>query len=122
MARPGTRTIWGRTPASGTVFARGNVLPWTLEKDRQTGAFTPDDRLLFNSVEVALMAARASLGLVYTFEDYAAPELASGRLVSVLDDWTPPFPGPSLYFSGRRLMPAALRAFVDHVKAETRRQ
>ena len=105
----------------GTVFARGNILPWTLEKDGQTRAFTPEDRLLFNSVEIALIAARASLGLVYTFEDYAAAELASGRLVAVLDDWTPPFPGPSLYFSGRRLMPAALRAFVDHVKAESRR-
>ena len=73
--------------------------------------------MLFNSVESGIMAARSSLGLVYTFDDYLEADLAEGRLVSVLDDWTPPFPGPSLYFSERRLMPAALQAFVDHVKS-----
>ena len=105
----------------GTVFARGNILPWSLEKGKDTISFTPRDRLLVNSIEVALMAARASLGLIYTFDDYMTDDLASGRMVTVLEDWTPPFPGPSLYFSDRRLMPAALRAFVDHVKTETRK-
>ena len=104
----------------GTVFARDNVLPWSLENGDGAVEFVPRDRLLFNSVDVALIAARASLGLVYTFDDYVDADLASGRLVTVLDGWTPPFPGPSLYFPDRRLMPAALRAFVDHVKAETR--
>ena len=105
----------------GTVFARGNILPWSLETGDDTIDFVPSDRLLFNSIDVAIMAARASLGLVYTFDDYIAADLASGRLVAVLDDWTPPFSGPSLYFSDRRLMPAALRSFVNHVKAEARK-
>jgi DNA-binding transcriptional LysR family regulator len=105
----------------GTVFAHGNVLPWSLESGESRIDFTPSDRLHVTTIEVGIMAARASLGLVYTFEDYVADDLASGRMVTVLDGWTPPFAGPSLYFSDRRLMPAALRAFVDHVKAETRK-
>jgi DNA-binding transcriptional LysR family regulator len=105
----------------GTVFAHGNVLPWSLESGESRIDFTPSDRLHVTTIEVGIMAARASLGLVYTFEDYVADDLASGRMVTVLDGWTPPFAGPSLYFPDRRLMPAALRAFVDHVKAETRK-
>ncbi|MEZ5935200.1 MAG: LysR family transcriptional regulator [Alphaproteobacteria bacterium] len=102
----------------GLVFARGNVLPWSLERREDAIAFVPRDRLLVNAVETALQAARASLGLVYIFEDYAAADVTAGRLVPVMDDWTPPFPGPSLYFSERRLMPPVLRAFVDHVKRQ----
>ena len=41
----------------GTVFARGNVLPWSLEKDGDSIDFTPRDRLLVNSIEIAIMAA-----------------------------------------------------------------
>jgi DNA-binding transcriptional LysR family regulator len=41
--------------------------------------------------------------------------------VPVLGDWTPPFPGCSLYFPSRRNPSPALRAFVDIVRAEGRR-
>ncbi len=104
----------------GLVFLTGNVLPWSLEFEGEEIEFVPQCNLLINSVEHALIAARASVGLVYTFEDYVRDDLSAGRLVEVLPDWTPPFSGPSLYFSERRLMPPAFRAFVDHVKAETR--
>jgi DNA-binding transcriptional LysR family regulator len=104
----------------GTVFATGNVLPWSLERQGEQVEFTPQSNLLVNSIENSLIGARASVGLVYTFEDYVVEDLATGRLVEVLPEWTPPFPGPSLYFSERRLMPPALRAFVNHVKEQTR--
>lgn len=106
----------------GTVFAAGNILPWLLEREDEDIRFVPRAHLLVNAIETALIAARQSLGLVYTFEDYITADLAAGRLVAVLEDWTPPFPGPSLYFPERRLMPPALRAFVEHVKATARRQ
>lgn len=102
-----------------TVFASGNVLPWSLERGGEAVRFVPRGHLQVNEVDTALIAGRASLGLVYTYEDYISTDLASGRLVPVLKDWTPPFPGPCLYFSERRLMPPALRAFIDHIKAET---
>uniref|UniRef100_A0A2A3JP65 LysR substrate-binding domain-containing protein n=1 Tax=Alloyangia mangrovi TaxID=1779329 RepID=A0A2A3JP65_9RHOB len=100
------------------VFGTGNTLPWSFEKDGRTRDITPQGRLAVNSSAAALVAARAGHGLVYAFDDYLVEDLRSGRLVAVLEDWTPPFPGPSLYFTERRLMPPALRAFVDHVKAE----
>ncbi|ETX27217.1 LysR family transcriptional regulator [Roseivivax isoporae] len=100
-----------------TVFSGGNVLPWSLAQDGEAHEIVPEGRLAVNSVETALAAARASLGLVYTFDDYVADDLASGALLPVLDDWTPAFPGPLLYYYDRRLMPPALRAFIDHVQA-----
>ena len=103
----------------GTIFAAGNVLPWALERDGQSITFVPRGRLMVNAIETALIAARASQGLVYTFEDYISADLAAGRLVSVLTDWTPPFPGPSLYFFERRLMPPVLRAFVDFIRSRS---
>ena len=105
----------------GHVFAGGNVLPWSLEHGDTAVDVTPQGRLVVNEIEPALAAARAGTGLVHTFDDYVAADLASGTLEAVLDDWTQPFPGPSLYFPQRHLMPAALRAFIDHIRAATRR-
>jgi DNA-binding transcriptional LysR family regulator len=42
-----------------------------------------------------------------------ADDIASGRLVEVLSEWTPAYPGYCLYYPGRRHMAASLRAFVD---------
>jgi DNA-binding transcriptional LysR family regulator len=51
--------------------------------------------------------------LISTFEEFLAPHLASGELEGVLDDWLPPFSGPSLYYHSRRHMPGPLRASID---------
>jgi DNA-binding transcriptional LysR family regulator len=45
------------------------------------------------------------------------PFLHSGQLVRVLEDWSPSFEGLFLYYPGHRQVPAALRAFIDMIKA-----
>jgi DNA-binding transcriptional LysR family regulator len=42
-----------------------------------------------------------------------------GELEPVLEPWWPQFPGPFLYYPGRRLLPAPLRAFVDFIRNDT---
>lgn len=98
------------------LFPRGNVLRWEFEKDGRTLQFVPDDHLLTNDGVTRLAAVRAGLGLTVTFEEYLEADLEAGRLVAVLEEWCPYFPGPFLYYPSRRLMPPALRAFVDFVK------
>jgi DNA-binding transcriptional LysR family regulator len=102
------------------LFPRGNVLRWEFEKDGRPLFFSTDNRLLTNDGFTRLEAARAGLGLTATFEEYLQADLEAGRLVSVLEDWCPYFPGPFLYYPSRRLMPPALRAFVDFVREKIR--
>jgi DNA-binding transcriptional LysR family regulator len=53
------------------------------------------------------------MGLAYVGEWIVADDIASGRLIEVLSEWTPSYPGYCLYYPGRRHMAASLRAFVD---------
>ena len=49
-------------------------------------------------------------------EAHAAPHLASGALVRVLEDWCPPFAGYFLYYPSRRQQPAALSALIETLR------
>ena len=63
--------------------------------------------------DMMAQASRAGLGLAYVDEWMVADDIASGRLVVVLSEWTPSYPGYCLYYPGRRHTAASLRAFVD---------
>ena len=69
-----------------------------------------------NSGDLAVRAAVDALGLAYVIEPAAESHLASGQLVRVLTDWSPAFQGLFLYYSSRRQIPAALRAFIDMIR------
>jgi len=56
------------------------------------------------------------LGLTFSFEEYVAPQIASGALVRVLDDWCPLFAGYFLYYPSRRQQPAALTALIETLR------
>ncbi|TIX18232.1 MAG: LysR family transcriptional regulator, partial [Mesorhizobium sp.] len=56
------------------------------------------------------------VGILWLFEDWVRPHFESGALEPVLEPWWQSFPGPFLYYPGRRLVPAPLRAFIDYIK------
>ena len=66
-------------------------------------------------------AVHDGTGFWMTFEGYVRYGIKSGALVSVLDDWSPPFPGPFLYYLSRRQPHRALAAFVAFI-AEWRKR
>lgn len=49
-------------------------------------------------------------------EDVAAPYLAKKKLIGVLDDWTPPFPGYYLYYASRRQSSPAFTLLVEALR------
>lgn len=104
-------------PGLRVRFASGAEHPWEFERNGETLRLAPTGPLVSNSIALLMRAALDGAGFLMTFEGYAAPHLASGALVSVLDDWSETFPGPFLYYPSRRNLPSALRAFVDFVQA-----
>lgn len=98
----------------------GALPPWEFEKDGEIILVEPTGPLIINigaAVDLAVDAAIAGTGVIFLFEEWLTPHLASGALEPILQDWWQPFPGQFLYYPGRRLVPPPLRAFIDFVKA-----
>jgi DNA-binding transcriptional LysR family regulator len=100
----------------------GAMMPWEFERDGEVVRVDPTGPLLVvlgGATDLAVDAAIAGTGIVYHFEDWLRPHFESGKLEPVLETWWQNFSGPFLYYPGRRLVPAPLRAFVDFVKSTT---
>jgi len=101
-------------------FSSGSIPPWEFERDGEIVRVDPSGPLLVSlggGVDLAVDAALAGCGVLFLFEDWVRPHIDSGALEPVLQPWWQSFSGPFLYYPGRRLVPAPLRAFIDHVKA-----
>ena len=94
---------------------------WDFEKNGRALHAAVQGRLIVNDIELSIRAVRDGLGLAYLLYDYIAADLKSGRLVPLLDDWSPKLSGFFLYHSSRRQVTAALQAFITFVKAEAAR-
>jgi DNA-binding transcriptional LysR family regulator len=102
-------------------FASGALTtPWEFERDGEIVRVDPSGPLLVQvgaATDLAVDAALAGSGVICLFEDWLRPHLVGGTLEPILESWWQRFSGPYLYYSGRRLLPAPLRAFVDFIKA-----
>ena len=94
----------------------GGLYAWEFGQDGRELNVRVDGRLVFNSVRLLLQAAAAGFGLACVPDDHAALDLASGRLVRVLDDWCPPFSGYHLYYPSRRQQSAAFALLVEALR------
>ncbi|MBR8374947.1 LysR family transcriptional regulator [Burkholderia cenocepacia] len=101
-------------------FASGAMPPWEYERDGEVVRVEPAAGPLLvqigGATELMVDAAIAGTGVLYLFEDWVRPHFDSGALEPVLEPWWRPFSGPFLYYPGRRLVPPALRAFIDFIK------
>lgn len=98
------------------LLTAGGLYAWELEKEGRELRVRVDGQLVSNNIGMIVRAAKAGLGLGYVMEDHVAEDVASGRLVRVLDDWCPPFPGYHLYYPSRRQPSAAFSLLVDALR------
>ncbi|WP_372394074.1 LysR family transcriptional regulator [Azospirillum sp. HJ39] len=101
-------------------FSSGAMPPWEFERQGEVIRLDPSGPLVVGSgsaMELAIEAAISGTGVIHLFEQWLQPHLDSGALEPVLEPWWQSFSGPFLYYPGRRLVPAPLRAFLDFVKA-----
>jgi DNA-binding transcriptional LysR family regulator len=105
-------------------FSTGALTSWEFERGGKVVRVEPTGPLVVSvsAIRLAIEAAVAGAGIVHLFEDRLRPYLESGALDPVLEPWWERFSGPFLYYPGRRLVPAPLRAFVDFVRARAERR
>src|ERR1700759_2217954 len=98
-----------------TRFSSGVIFDWEFEKAGRVVKVSPPAKLIATYLGLAMRAALDGVGFWATFEGNVREAIEAGALVSVLDDWCPPFPGPFLYYPSRRQPPPALAAVVGFV-------
>jgi DNA-binding transcriptional LysR family regulator len=84
-----------------------------FEKAGQIVKVDPPAKLISTNMGLAMRAALDGAGIWATLDGYVHDAVTSGALVSLMEDWCEPFPGPFLYYPSRRQTPPALRAFID---------
>jgi DNA-binding transcriptional LysR family regulator len=123
LAKTGPVTAPGdllNRPCIRQRFSNGVTLPWEFERRGRTVRIDPPAVLTSNNIALQHQAALDGAGFGSTFDGYVADDLAKGRLVSVLDDWQAPFPGPFLYYPSRRQIPPPLQALLDFLRKRRR--
>jgi DNA-binding transcriptional LysR family regulator len=95
---------------------RGGLYAWEFEKNGRQLSVRVDGQLVFNELSLLVDAAIAGFGLAFVFEDLVDTHVRAGRLVRVLDDWTPPFPGYHLYYPSRRQQSPAFALLVEALR------
>ncbi|TWB46407.1 DNA-binding transcriptional LysR family regulator [Rhizobium sp. ERR 922] len=98
------------------MVSAGSIYAWEFEKDGKQLEVSVSGPLTSNEPEIMLSAALDGVGVGYLLEHEVAPYLESGKLVRLLADWTPSFPGFHLYYPSRRQMRPVLSAFLATVR------
>ena len=97
-------------------FDTGRYYAWEFARRGKTLSVEVNGQLTLNEMDLVVQAALSGTGIAFAFEAQVKELIDAGRLVRVLEDWSPSYPGFYLYYPSRRQMPSALRAFVDFVK------
>jgi len=117
-ARPTLPEQLKSLPCIGFRFGSGRLYDWEFERGGVEVAVEVSGALVLDDQDMMVDAALSGAGIAFTFEDQVKELVAEGRLVRVLQDWCPYYPGLYLYYPSRRQMPAALRAFVDFIRSQ----
>ena len=99
-----------RMPTLGGLYA------WEFEKDGRELNVRVDGQVVFNDMALIVKAATEGFGLASVLEGQVRQLISDGRLVRVLADWCPPFPGYHLYYPSRRQMTPAFALLVESLR------
>ena len=88
------------------------IYQWEFQKGKKSLAVAVSGPLIVDELDLVIRAALDGVGLAYMSEGKAAPHLATGVLVRLLEDWCQPYPGFFLYYPSRRQQPPALSALI----------
>ena len=100
----------------GFRFSSG-LYRWEFEKGRKALTVSPQGPVSFDDPDLVIQAVLNGVGIGTAMEETLKGLIADGRLLQVLKDWCPTFPGYFLYYPSRRNQPAALAALIDTLRS-----
>lgn len=99
----------------GFRFSNG-LYRWEFEKGRKALTVNPQGPVSFDDPDLVIRTVLDGVGIGTSMESTLTRLLARGKLVQVLQDWCPSFPGYFLYYPSRRNQPAALSALISALR------
>jgi len=102
-----------RLPTYGGLYA------WEFVRDGQALQVQVEGQAIFNTTPQILQAALDGYGLAYVPDDLVEDHVAAGRLLRVLEDWCPTFPGYHLYYPSRRQASPAFALVVEALRVHS---
>ncbi|WP_181703880.1 LysR family transcriptional regulator [Chthonobacter albigriseus] len=111
--RPQTPADLGAHACIRVRLPNGALFRWPFAKDRETVQVDVSGPLTLDEASLARAAVIEGLGIGFFLEPNVREDIAAGRLVRILEDWTPPRAPLCLYYPGRRNHSAAFRGFLE---------
>ena len=94
----------------------GGLYAWEFAKDGRELRVRVDGQLIFNNSRAQINAAVSGYGIAYLPENLVLDDLATGRLVQVLDEWSPLFQGYYLYYPSKRQNAPAFSVVINALR------
>lgn len=91
----------------------GSLYHWHFEKNGQSAQVDVKGPVTLDEASLSRIAVLKATGIGFFMESDVGDDIAAGRLVRVLEDWTPPLAPLCLYYSDRKNPSATFRAFVE---------
>jgi len=105
-----------RWPTGAALYA------WELERGRRKWRVPVRGGLVTNHLQFCITMAEAGLGLAYIADLSIKDQLSDGRLVAVLQSYSPTEPGLFLCYPSRTQCSPALRLFIETTKEVLRQK
>jgi DNA-binding transcriptional LysR family regulator len=91
---------------------------WAFKKRGKRLEVPVDGSLIVDDADLAVRAALDGVGIAYLLATHLASPIAEGRLLPLLEDWSPAPVEFFLYYSSRRQIPTPLQVLVDFLRWE----
>ena len=110
------KDLVGHTCINFRLPTFGGLYAWEFEENGRELKIRVEGQLTFNNIFSALDATLDGFGLAYIPEEIILPYVAEGRLLRVLQEWSPYWDGYHLYYPSRRQSSPAFVALVEALR------
>ena len=100
-------------PCVRTRLPNGALFRWQFESEGQPVHVDVCGPITLDNASLARIAVLEATGVGYFMEADVRDDIEAGRLIRLLEEWTPPLSPLCLYYPSRRNPPAAFKVFVD---------